>query len=89
MMRTTLTLDDDLAGILRRKAAEQGLSFKEVVNSTLRSGLATQSQVASDKPAPTVVSRDFGFGAGIDLEKLNQLADELEAEDFARKYLKQ
>ncbi len=88
-MRTTLTLDDDLAGILRRKAAEQGLSFKEVVNSAIRSGLAIQPQVAVERPVPAVVSRDFGFKAGIDLEKLNQLADELEAEEFARRYRKQ
>ena len=88
-MRTTLTLDDDLAGILHRKAAEQGLSFKEVVNSILRSGLAIKVQSVSDKPVPAIVPRDFGFRAGIDLEKLNQLADELEAEEFARKYSKQ
>jgi len=88
-MRTTLTLDDDLAGILRRKAAEQGLSFKEVINATLRSGLTNQMQSVSDKPAPTVIARDFGFKTGIDLDRLNQLADELEAEEFARKYSKQ
>lgn len=88
-MRTTLTIDDDLAGILHRKAAEQGRSFKEVVNATLRSGLAVQAEIASCKPAPAVLPREFGFRAGIDLEKLNQLADELETEEFVRKYSKQ
>ena len=88
-MRTTLTLDDDLAGILRRMASEQGLSFKEVVNLTLRSGLAVQSAAVAKACIPVVVPRDFGFQAGIDREKLNQLADELEAEEFARKYRKQ
>ena len=85
-MRTTLTIDDDLAGILRRKAAEQGRSFKHVVNSTLRSGLVNEARILSTKPAPTIVPRDFGFKAGIDLERLNQLADELEAEEFVKKH---
>ena len=30
-MRTTLTLDDDLAGLLKRRAQELGIPFKEAV----------------------------------------------------------
>lgn len=37
-------------------------------------------------PAPFPVEpHDFGFRAGVDLDRLNQLADELEAEESARK----
>jgi hypothetical protein len=39
-MRTTLSLDDDLAAILNRKARHSGRSFKEVVNAAIRLGLA-------------------------------------------------
>jgi hypothetical protein len=43
-MRTTLSLDDDLAddlaAILNRKARHSGRSFKEVVNAAIRRGLA-------------------------------------------------
>jgi hypothetical protein len=39
-MRTTLSLDDDLAETLNRKARHSGRSFKEVVNVAIRRGLA-------------------------------------------------
>ena len=35
-VRTTITLDPDLAARLRRLAAERGTSFKSTVNTTLR-----------------------------------------------------
>jgi hypothetical protein len=37
-MRTTLTLDDDVAAMLRRLQKEQGTSFKQLVNDALRRG---------------------------------------------------
>jgi hypothetical protein len=36
-------------------------------------------------PVPKTISHSFGFRPGIDLDKLGQLADELEAEAFAAK----
>src|SRR5262245_8011133 len=81
-MRTTLTIDDDLAGLLRQRARELGLPFKDVVNRTLRSGLG---ELAKPPPrtAPKTIPHAFGFRPGVDLDKLNQLADELEAEAYA------
>jgi hypothetical protein len=38
-LRTTLTLDDNLARLLTRRARELGISFKEAVNRTIRAGL--------------------------------------------------
>ena len=38
-MRITLTLDDDLAGLLKQRAQELGVPFKEAVNRTIRAGL--------------------------------------------------
>lgn len=38
-VRTTLTIDDDLAGLLKRRARELGVPFKEAVNRTIRAGL--------------------------------------------------
>ncbi len=46
-MRTTLTLDDDVAARLERLRAERRLPFRELVNEALRRGLA-----ALDEPAP-------------------------------------
>ena len=81
-MRTTLTIDDDLGGILKRRARELGLPFKDVVNRTLRAGLGEQAKPRS-RAAPKTIPHAFGFRPGIDLDKLNQLADELEAEAYA------
>lgn len=81
-VRTTLTLDDDLAGLLRRRARELGVPFKEAVNRTLRAGLGAEAR-ARPRAAPKTVAHSFGFRPGADLDKLNQLADELEAEAYA------
>jgi hypothetical protein len=81
-MRTTLTIDDDLAGLLKRRARELGLPFKDVVNRTLRAGLGEEAKPRRHA-APKTIPHRFGFRPGIDLDKLNQLADELEAEGYA------
>ena len=83
-MRTTLTLDDDLAGLLKERARELGIPFKEAVNRTIRAGIG-EAAATQSHPAPNTISHSFGFRPGIDLDKLGQLADELEAEDFAEK----
>lgn len=75
-MRTTLTLDDDVAVKLRELAHQRGLPFKEVVNSVLRRGLAAQDRRAkSSRPFRVEVFRS-AFRPGVDPLKLNQLSDE-------------
>jgi hypothetical protein len=84
-MRTTLTIDDDLAAILERERSRKGVTFKEMVNTIIRRGLASEQVI----PAPhTIRTRPhrFGFKPGVDLDKLNQLSDELESEAFVRSY---
>ena len=81
-MRTTVTVDDDLARLLKRRARELGLPFKDVVNWTLRAGLSQQAEPCRSSE-PKTISHAFGFRPGIDLDKLNRLADELEAEAYA------
>src|SRR5262249_3183076 len=80
LMRTTLTIDDDLAGLLKQRSQELGVSFRDIVNRTLRAGLGQQ---AKSHEGPRTIPHSFGFKPGIDLDKLNQLADELEAETYA------
>jgi hypothetical protein len=81
-MRTTLTLDDDLAGLLKQRARELGVPFKEAVNRTIRAGLGNAATLRRGA-APRTIPHSFGFRTGVDLDKLGQLADELEAEEFA------
>jgi hypothetical protein len=75
-MRTTLTLDDDLAKTQRQQARRSGDSFKVVVNSTLRKGLA-RGEKPSRRLAPFEVKpKACGFRTGVDVLRLNQLHDE-------------
>lgn len=82
-MRTTLTIDDDLAGLLKQHAQKSGVSFKAAVNRAIRAGLGQDAAKARSASVPKTVAHSFGFKAGVDLDKLGQLADELETEAFA------
>jgi hypothetical protein len=82
-MRTTLTLDEDVAVLLREEAERSRRPFKEVVNQAIRLGLRTGSGHAGRRHAARTYPMEFR--AGIDQDKLNQLVDELETEEIVRK----
>ncbi len=52
-MRTTLTLDDDVAALLEKENRRAGEPMKQTVNRVLRSGLTVTAN--SPKPKPFVV----------------------------------
>lgn len=82
-MRTTLTLDDDLAEQLHQAARRSGKRFKDVVNDALRRGLAVGAHPSSNDREPFVVHpQASGFRAGIDPLRLNQLSDQMEIGAF-------
>ena len=84
-MRTTLTLDDELARRLKRRALETGRPFKEVVNETLRAGLEQTASAPTRRPyrlQPAAMGRP---ARGVNLDKALQLAGSLEDEELARK----
>lgn len=80
-MRTTLTLEDDLADRLAQIARETQQPFKVVVNEALRRGLAER--------APSVPAFDYqphpgNLLPGIDERRLNELAWQLDEERFIK-----
>lgn len=83
-MRTTLTLEPDVARRLRAELKRRDGGMKEIVNEALRIGLGM-----TDKPARperfVVEPHAFGFRPGVDLDRLNQLVDELDVEEAARR----
>ena len=79
-MRTTLSLDDDLAESLNRTARLTGRSFKAVVNETLRRGLAQSGSGTTGLEPFVVEPQACGWRPGIDPLRLNQLVDGLEIE---------
>ncbi len=76
-MRTTLTIDDQLAASLREAARQSGQSFKEVVNQALRRGLH-QVERPTSRPYRLEPAAMGPPRPGIDLDKALALADALE-----------
>lgn len=75
--RTTLTLDDDVAAKLDERARATGRSFKEVVNESLRRGLAAES-AAPKLPPFRIRARALGARPGIQLDSISQLLEQVE-----------
>lgn len=81
-MRTTVTLDPDLAAKLRKLSQERGISFKEALNTMLRAGLGAEAPAKRGYRLPV---RRLGLKPGIDLDRALRLASELEDEETIRK----
>lgn len=83
-MRTTLTIEDRIAKALKQLSHRSGKPFKQVVNETLRAGLAAAAgpRAAPYKLKPVSLG---GVRPGLDLTKALQLAATMEDEEIARK----
>ena len=81
MMRTTLTLDDDLAALLHRRARETGATFRDVVNQAIRAGLLPTA--TEPRYQPRVHS--LGIRPDVDITKALQLVGQLEDDEIVRK----
>lgn len=73
-MRTTLTLDDDVAMLLKKQVRESGRTFKDVVNHVLRRGLIEEPRSG---PAQIAQPRPMG-GSRVDLTQALSLAEGLD-----------
>lgn len=87
VMRTTLTIDSDVEQLLQREMRRSNKSMKAVVNDALRFGLGMRAKPRQSSPYQ-VETHDFGFKPGVDNDRLNQLVDELEAEEAVKRLLK-
>ena len=81
-MRTTLTIDPDVASLLEQEVQRSRKPLKQVVNEALRSGL-TRAQ-AKPRELRLKVS-DSRLRPGYDPASFNRLADELEDTETLRK----
>lgn len=78
-MRTTLTLDDDVAAKLKAETRRSGLSFRDVVNDTLRRGLLARRGGTAPAPQFRIEARDLGdHKPGISLDNVSELVEQLE-----------
>jgi hypothetical protein len=76
-MRTTLTLDPDVARMIEEEVHRARKPFKQVVNEALRRGLEPRARRRPSKPY-TVRPHVARLLPGIDRGRLNALADDLE-----------
>jgi hypothetical protein len=77
-MRTTLTLDDDVAARLQAEARRTGRPFKSVVNERLRIALAQSAAVQRRKPFTIEPRAMGGPTAGASYDNVGALLEELE-----------
>ena len=77
-MRTTLTLDEDVAAKLRAEARRAGRSFRDIVNETLRRGLASR-RIAAPRQCFKITARDLGdLKPGLSLDNIAELIEHVE-----------
>jgi hypothetical protein len=76
-MRTTLSLDDDVAALLEQMRKTRGATFKQVVNDALREGLARLSSPAEPRPFRTRAV-DLGNCYYPNLDNVWDVLDEVE-----------
>jgi hypothetical protein len=81
-MRTTVTLDPDVAARLKAVARERGISFKQALNQAVRAGLGVGRRGARRFEPYT---QPMGLRPGIDLDHALRLAAALEDEETARR----
>jgi len=84
LMRTTLTLDADVARLLAEAAHRHRKPFKQVVNEAIRKGLAPSSE-ARGQEVFRVHPHRTTLRPGIDAASLNKLVDELEDDAVTEK----
>ena len=75
-MRTTLTLDDDVARLLEREVRRTGDPFKVTVNHYLRRGLMASQQV--QPKLFKVVPRKLGLPPGLSYDNVEELLEAIE-----------
>ena len=81
-MRTTVTLDEDVAQRVKQLGRERDIPFKEALNTTLRAGLADESPASKPYTMPT---QSLGLRPGVNLDKALERAEVDEDEEAVRK----
>ena len=77
-MRTTLTIDDDIAMKLKSASEKaKDKSFKDIVNETLRRGLFTKEE-SNDSVGFRVRSRRMGIRKGLSYDNIGELLEQIE-----------
>jgi len=82
-MRTTININDALLNELKESAATSGRSFRQTLEETLAIGLANTAKPKSARKF-RVRAHNLNLKPGFRNQSLNQVYDQLEAEEAAR-----
>lgn len=80
-MRTTLTIDDDVASLLQKEMRRTGQPLKTTVNTLLRSGLQQSAAPAKRKPF-RVKARSIGLPKEWTSGSVSELIEMLEGPGY-------
>jgi len=83
-MRTTLTLDPDVARLLEEEVHRLRRPFKQVVNDAIRRGISPRP-TGGPLPGYRTLVHKAKLRPGLDPGSLNRLADEVEEEVLVAK----
>jgi len=78
-VRTTLTLDEDVASRLKAESRRSGRPFKQVVNECLRLALSSRRRDRNTEPPFQIRPRDLGaLRPGLSLDNISDLLEAAE-----------
>jgi hypothetical protein len=77
-MRTTLTIDDDVAfGLKKAQENDPAKPFKEIVNEVLRRGLSSKKTIAGKKEFK-LITYPIGLRKDLNFDNIEELLDIIE-----------
>lgn len=81
MMRTTVTLDEDVLARLQQESKIRETSFRGTLNDVLRDGLDVATRRRESPKAFRVKPRSLGLKPGLSYDSISQLIAIAEGED--------
>ncbi|HEY3783360.1 MAG TPA: hypothetical protein VGL56_19945 [Fimbriimonadaceae bacterium] len=80
-IRTTLTLDEDIAAKLKEESRARGIPFRKLLNDALRRGLQSMKSSTTRKPFK-IDAVDLGAMPGLNYDNIGALIEHAEGEDW-------
>ena len=82
-MRTTITLDNDVAVMLEKLQKTEQKTFKQIVNEVLRMGLVQKKSIDLEPPKYSTPELEPGPCRYPDLDNIGELLAVAEREDYS------
>ena len=84
-MRTTLTIEPEVARRIESEIRRTRKTLKTVINDALKAGLGMTGRPVEPLPPFEVKAYDMGVMPGIDYDKINLLLDDMDVDAYLEK----